>query len=536
MEYRSLFFIQTAALIASAATTLAADWNQWRGPNRTGSGADNVALSKSWPQSDLPKLWESEEIIPGDVGFGFSSPVICGGNVYQFIAWKHCEPISCPTLSELALRDLGWAPEKLPDVISQKVEAARVSDERAKLKPEEVDAWITRWLPDNLAGDLPEKERADYVKLISPRLKRGKEAIGLPDLEKLVALMRNPPKTQKDFDQWFIDNKMSPEAKKVVLDQIPMTADTTSDTVICLSAVDGKTVWKTVLKKEPPTPLPPKSWGFSSTPCVMDGKVYVSGRDGVYCLDAKTGKEIWRNEVGGGSSSPCVINGVLVVQGINANIKQLRALNSSDGKEIWTQPKAGCENSSPVVWQDGGETFILCNDGQNLSCVSLKDGSILWSVTGSGPSSPVIADGYVVIEGEKAAQGLIAYKLARSTPEKAWAIKIINRGSSPAIYKGHVYAQGSDRTVCADLATGTIAWEQKVGAVDAFSSPSVVDGLMFMTSSQATTILNADPTDGKVLGKLKLPHLRCTSAAIADGKIVLRSKDRINCFDLVNVK
>ena len=503
MKNRAFYIPALCLMAAMAVPTMASDWNQWRGPNRNGVSTDGVALSKIWPKGELPKLWESEAKIPSEMGFGFSSPVIWGGNVFLFVAWKQSEPLLSPKLSERGLRD------------------------------EERDNWIKQWLAENLAPDLSEEQKAAYTGIIAPRLKRGKGAIDLAVLEKLATLKERTFATQEDLDKWFADNALSAEVKKAVLDQIPTTVDTTNDTVLCLSGADGKTLWKTVLKKEPPTPLPFKSWGVSATPCVVDGKVYANGLDGVYCLDAKTGKEIWRNAVGGGSSSPCVVGGAVVVQS-TANLKQLRALSTKDGKEIWTQPKAGCENSSPVAWQEGQDTYLLCNDGQNLNCVALKDGSVLWSVTGSGPSTPAIGGGYVVVEGNKPAVGLIAYKLGKEKPETAWSLPITNSGSSPVIYKDHVYAEGKDRTLCVELATGKIAWEQKLG-VDTYASPSIVDGLMFMTSPQAMTVLNADPADGKVLGKMKLQHLRCTSAAIADGKMVLRSKERITCYDLVNI-
>lgn len=529
-----------------AANSFAGDWNQWRGPDRNGVASDGVALSKNWPSTELPKLWESADKIPADHGYGFSSPIIAGGDVFVFVSWKHSDPVPALVLDEPGLYRLGWNPTKLPEALAQKVDAARLSDERVKLQSDQVEAWINQWVTANLPGDLNDATKKSYSDILSMRLRRGKGVLDLAIIDKLVTIKDRKFSTQQDLDKWFDENSIPADARKPITGSIPTTVDTVNDTIVCISGSNGKTAWKSVLKKDSPRPLAFGSWGTSGTPCVSDGKVYVNGMDGAYCLDAKDGHQIWQNDVAGNDSSPLVVNGVVVVQSTfkkkeaNAanvvetkDIRELRGLNAADGKELWVQPSAGCDHSSPVAWQDGEETRLLCNDGQHLSCVSIKDGSILWSVAGNGSSTPAIGDGYVVMKGEKPTVGMCAYKLGKIAPEIAWTLPISDRGSSPVVYKGHVYAQGTDRVVCAELATGKVTWEQKL-PLDGYSSPSIAGGLLFITNNRLV-ILDANSADGKVLAKLKLPQLRCSSAAIADGKLVMRANDQIVCYDLVNI-
>jgi outer membrane protein assembly factor BamB len=77
------------------------------------------------------------------------------------------------------------------------------------------------------------------------------------------------------------------------------------DTVICLDAADGKTLWKTQHSVE--------GWGASSTPLVTGGKVYAV-ISGVCCFDADTGKKLWSTPSIGGdvNASPLVAYGVVV--------------------------------------------------------------------------------------------------------------------------------------------------------------------------------------------------------------------------------
>ncbi len=65
-----------AGVLVLAAVALAADWPQWRGPDR-----DNVSketgLLKAWPEGGPPLVWTSEE-----AAIGYSGPAVVGNRVY----------------------------------------------------------------------------------------------------------------------------------------------------------------------------------------------------------------------------------------------------------------------------------------------------------------------------------------------------------------------------------------------------------------------------------------------------------------------
>ena len=60
-----------------------------------------------------------------------------------------------------------------------------------------------------------------------------------------------------------------------------------ADLIFCLDANTGKTLWKASFAGRP-------NGGCSSTPYVGGGKVFVVGSNGMYCLDAVSGKEVWK--------------------------------------------------------------------------------------------------------------------------------------------------------------------------------------------------------------------------------------------------
>ena len=72
--FRFLSAFLTVALTLTLAA--AADWPQWRGPDRSGISRE-TGLLQEWP-ADGPKLrWKRT-----DIGPGYSTPVVVGGKVY----------------------------------------------------------------------------------------------------------------------------------------------------------------------------------------------------------------------------------------------------------------------------------------------------------------------------------------------------------------------------------------------------------------------------------------------------------------------
>ena len=118
-----------AALLPVLSAT-AADWNQWRGPNRDGIAADFKAPA-TWTTSSLAKPWTVT------VGEGHASPVIVGDRVYLFaregeneilrclatadgkVVWQQTYPV--PYDMNPAARNHGKGPKATPTVAGGRV-------------------------------------------------------------------------------------------------------------------------------------------------------------------------------------------------------------------------------------------------------------------------------------------------------------------------------------------------------------------------------------------------------------------------------
>jgi len=292
-----------------------------------------------------------------------------------------------------------------------------------------------------------------------------------------------------------------------------------ADVVVCLDANTGKTLWKTA--------FPGREYGFgsSSTPCVYDGKVYAVGGNGMYCLDAATGAEIWKvpsvgNEL---SSSPTIVAGVLAV-----STGTLKGFDPANGKELWACPQAGTgngNNTSPGVWVTDKGPLLITNMGR-LTCVNPKDGSVVWQSEGADHTSTPAVAGDVCIVGSAVA----GYRLLPDKAEKLFGTGLNDRGASQIMHNGHVFAYAGGALRCLDL-TGKELWAQAVGGE--ISSPVLADGKIFAVCGDDKLVMtSATAAKPAKFNEARIPVLGCTSPAVADGKLFLRLKTAVACYDL----
>jgi len=305
--------------------------------------------------------------------------------------------------------------------------------------------------------------------------------------------------------------------------------------------------------------------GISSSPTVVDGKVYIGSDDGhLYCLDAEDGLEYWNTSVGGEIwlSSPTVEQGRVYIGGSSFN-----CLNANNGDIIWTYPSGLHVSSSPAVvndrvyvgtWyqglccfdadpDDNGDGVINHNpydeieddndEGFNDSFPAEYD--LIWKFETGGLviSSPAIYDGKVYIGSQdKKVYCLNATGNGDGTTEEIW--RYSTKGliqSSPAIAYDEVYIGSNDHKIyCLYANNGTKKWSYSTIG-DVKCSPAYYDGKVYACSLgyigrvyclDSTTGLPAWDDPFQAGGIISSP-------AIADGKIYVGSMDnKIYCLDV----
>jgi outer membrane protein assembly factor BamB len=309
-----------------------------------------------------------------------------------------------------------------------------------------------------------------------------------------------------------------------------------TDEVFCLDAANGKTIWK---KGFPETS---GAGAGSSTPCIVNGKLYVVGSGSkVYCLRADTGKLIWEANLARSEKKP-IASSIAVVGKVAVLLADvLTGLDAETGKVLWTQDKIAGFESSPAAWSAKGRDLVICNSEKETHAVDPADGKIVWSVPGGGKSTPVVAQEYggdfLLNMSDKRKTGLSAYRLTDKGPTKLWTLPECDRASSPVVFDSHCYAIAGGSTghgahlLCVHLDSGKVAWEEVVDFAEV-SSPVVADGKVFAVCGTFLWLLEATPEKYRVLSRADYRIALCTSPTIALGRLYVRQVNAVACYDL----
>jgi outer membrane protein assembly factor BamB len=495
----------------------AADWPQWRGPQRNGISSAAGKLPDEITDANAPaKLWETADEIPSDHYGGHGSVSMADGRVFLSVVWHKDEPtetrrIDGDVMSALDYRGLGALPKELVE----KMENDRLGLSR-RLRGEALDEWSQKWVDDNI----DEKTKLSLGGWIIGRFKKGPRAIPLTVYDQLLTVSKEVFPNQGAMEEWVRARNFDPAVTDQIIAAVPNTKKIADDVVIALDAETGVEAWRFR------SPGSPSGRASSSTPAVIDGKVYAALSENLYCLEAATGKEIWRAPLTGKkgpASSPLVLSGKVYLQ---QNF--LSAFDATTGAELWKNNDVKGSHSSPSSWKE----VIICNSQKEVVGVDAASGKTLWQVPGGGDSTPVVSGDDLIVMSDFDGKNLIAYRLNSEGAMERWAHGFLAQryGASPIIYEGAVYHLGSDRHLCLDLESGEVHWERP--AQSCISSPVISDGKLLVYENRGgfVSLIKADSDDYIPLGKAKVGALYCASPAIVGKDLYLRTAKTVAAF------
>lgn len=499
------------------------DWHQWRGPQRNGLVAQSPPLVEQLPAKGPKPLWLSEKIAGGGSG-GWGSAVVADGRVYTYGNWKGIKPSPKRKFTDRSLVVLAWPAGMAEDMVQQ-VETARLSEERAALAPDKLNAWIGAWIKAHIPKAKGPQRQACYN-----RLRAGRKAVPAEHMKKVEAIKDKEFDSLQAMDTWLQDNVPDDKWRKAIARSAWKGEPVASDKVLCVDAATGKTIWRVELPGRHCT------YACSSTPCVVGGRCYLMGSDAnVYCFDAATGQQIWKIR-SGASPKQTASSSIVVESGLAILLAgSLTGLDVDTGSVVWTQPKVKGTYGSAAYWRVGEKTYLVCTAGKETFCFDPRTGDVLWSVPGGGWSTPAIVGDYMAVFTNSKKTGLLAYKLAVDKPKQLWQVAIDDRGASALIHDGHVYAIGGltkARAICIELESGKVAWEAKMPNTE-LASPVMADGKLWVAVGNSFLyVIQATPAEFTLLGKARLPLVNCASPALAAGKLYLRLRKSLACYDL----
>ena len=252
--------------------------------------------------------------------------------------------------------------------------------------------------------------------------------------------------------------------------------------VFCFEAASGKKVWGVKLTQKMP------SWGFSGSALILGDRVILNAGAAGVALNKADGKVLWESASdGAGYATPVPFRGGQVLIFASA---RLVAVAVADGKELWAfgwETKYGVNAADPILVDGGTKVFIASGYGQGcalldvsgaqprelwtnknmfnkhtcsilykdalygfsetaLACIDAQTGDTKWTKTGLGRGSVALADGKLIVLGER---GMLV--IAEASPEgfkelasgtilksKCWTV--------PVLANGRIYARDTTKS------------------------------------------------------------------------------------------
>ena len=157
--------------------------------------------------------------------------------------------------------------------------------------------------------------------------------------------------------------------------------------VVCLDATSGREIWRYL--DDHRFENRQGGDGPRSTPTVDGDRVYVLSAYGrLVALDALNGKELWNHDFTqsfssnlpqhGFSTSPIIEGELLLVETGGETGKALVACDKRSGKIVWSSEDDASGYSSPITETILGKRQTVFFTGKGLVSVSPKDGEIHW--------------------------------------------------------------------------------------------------------------------------------------------------------------
>ena len=305
-----------------------------------------------------------------------------------------------------------------------------------------------------------------------------------PDRDAKAAAFAAPVAWPKELKQkWQITVGKGDASPALVGDKVFVFArQGDQEVTTCVEAATGKIVWEDKYVAEAVKGAAINMWGSQggprSSPVVAQGKICTYGIAGVLsCLDAGSGKLVWRKEPSGRpmfytASSPMIVEGRCIAF-VGGGKGALTSFDLASGEPTWAWTGAGEPYGSPVLMTVDGIKQVVTPTASGIAGIQLADGNLLWQVSFAG-AMYMTSLGTPIVDG----QTVIFFCPSKGeTPKAAFALKIEKQGnefratelwrssqpvaafSTPVLRDGLLYGVAAGRSYfCMDAKTGATKW------------------------------------------------------------------------------
>ena len=279
---------------------------------------------------------------------------------------------------------------------------------------------------------------------------------------------------------------------------------------------------------------------YQSPPSAVAGLVYVGSPNRfVYAVRADTGKEVWRFETSGQVSGQPIVAGGRVYFGQQGGDKNFYCVDAHTGRPVWKKPLGWAWASAG--YRDG-TLYIGTVEGE-IHGVRASDGERLWTHPTNGGVYPALAtDEDSVYTGSWDGH---YFALDRRTGVPRWVYHLggVPDSAAPILWKGKLLIQSISRDLEAlDARTGKPVWRFGVPAgYHVNATPAAAGSQVFLSISRTVNhapsgarLFAVDDQTGKVNWEHR-PGGGLTGASVARDRVYFGSTADV-FFSCVNAK
>ncbi len=310
-----------------------------------------------------------------------------------------------------------------------------------------------------------------------------------------------------------------------------------SDTIFCLDADSGKEIWK----HSYPADIGAKYYegGTTGTPTVEGNRVYWQSKWGdLFAFEAATGKIIWNTQVQketgfrvpdwGFTGAPYTHKNVLVLNVGDAGV----GVDKNTGKILWKSADKNCGYSTPVPLSTAGEPLVVFGSSQSYVAVNPENGNEAWRIKwlteyGVNAADPIVA-GLKLFLSTGYGKGAGLFDLTENPPKKIWTSKVLRTQLNPGVlHNGFVYGMDGDTGDKGPLKCIELATGNEKWASPGFGTGGLIlaDGkLVILSATGELIVAPVSPEAFKPTARFQVLGGKCwTAPVLANGRIYSRN-------------
>jgi len=318
---------------------------------------------------------------------------------------------------------------------------------------------------------------------------------------------------------------------------------------------DGRPVWNRRLAPKNGTDMP-TLWGMLGKHNTVDppqgmgggvayddGKIFATSGFGVLiCMDARTGRDIWRKNLGMPIINAPVVSGGRVF--VSTHDNHFYAMAASDGRTLWDHQ--GIAESAGMLASTNaavsGETVIAPYTSGEIFALRAQNGQVGWSDVLSRSGQVTALSALDTVAGRPVIDRGVVYAISQSglmaafsvnTGERLWS-RDIGGIQSPWAAGDYVYVLDNNaRLICLTRKEGRVRWIHQLPQYenpDDKSDPIIWAGPVLVSDKLIVTSSNGyaeaiSPYDGKLTGRVEIPSGTTIAPVVANGILYLYTSD-----------